>query len=110
MRRGLFLGFGVIVLVVVLAIGYRQFLLLPQLRDAVTRDMHDPASAQFRNERYTGPWLASEGMYCGEVNARNLLGAYTGFKPFSVFYGKAHIGSDGLCDLTSSPPFWWLRW
>lgn len=49
----------------------------------VTKDFHDPGSAQWRglfiskSER-EGPVL------CGEVNAKNHFGAYVGFRPFFV--------------------------
>lgn len=46
----------------------------------VKASLKDPGSAEFR-------WLPArreDGVYCGMVNARNSLGGYTGFTPFSV--------------------------
>ncbi len=50
-----------------------------QALQAVADTMIDPWSAQFRNVRLSGS------SYCGEVNAKNRMGAYTGFSPFLVF-------------------------
>ncbi|MHC9086261.1 hypothetical protein ACYX7E_14715 [Luteimonas sp. RIT-PG2_3] len=60
---------------------------LQALRAAVTENFKDPASAQFRRlELVSGPDSPQknpgEGIYCGEVNAKNSLGAYVGFMPF----------------------------
>ena len=45
----------------------------------VSNELKDPESAQFRNLRINGVDL------CGEVNAKNSFGGYTGFKRFWVF-------------------------
>lgn len=41
-------------------------------REFVSANLKDPGSAEFRNQRE----------FCGEVNARNSLGGFTGFKRF----------------------------
>lgn len=46
-----------------------------QYRSIVISGFADPNSAQFRNEA-----LSKEGFYCGEVNAKNKMGGYVGFK------------------------------
>lgn len=44
---------------------------------AVTNSLKDPESARFRNLKSSG------GLFlCGEVNAKNSMGGYTGFKKF----------------------------
>lgn len=43
---------------------------------AVAQQLRDPDSAQFRNI------IGSDDAYCGEVNAKNGFGAYTGFRKF----------------------------
>lgn len=48
-----------------------------QARKTVAPLLHDPSSAQFRNLR------AKNGFLCGEVNGKNRLGAYVGFRPFA---------------------------
>jgi len=48
----------------------------------------DPESAQFRGVR-----IVKGRTVCGEVNGKNLLGAYTGFKPFVYGYGEGFIGN-----------------
>jgi len=48
-----------------------------QAQRAVLNLLKDPGSAQFRNVRKTKP-----GFVCGEVNAKNGMGGYVGFKQF----------------------------
>lgn len=48
------------------------------IRNKLDLELLDGASARFK-------WLPlknSKGFYCGLLNAKNSLGAYTGFKPF----------------------------
>ena len=67
--------------------------------DAVRDNLRDSESARFR----WLPEVASSGMYCGLVNAKNGYGGYSGYMVFSAsiaHYGKSisvsriHIGSD----------------
>ncbi len=51
-------------------------------KDAISKDMKDPNSTQFRDiKQYK---YGTFDVVCGEVNAKNSYGAYTGFKPFVV--------------------------
>jgi hypothetical protein len=51
-----------------------------EIFDLVTDSFRDPMSSQFRRlQRASKP-----NRYCGEVNTRNMYGAYIGFKPFVV--------------------------
>lgn len=50
---------------------------IEQGKDAVRELLRDPNGAQFRNVR-----LSSDGHVCGEVNPRNGMGGYAGFRPF----------------------------
>lgn len=52
--------------------------LLVKMKYAVTKDFLDPNSAQFRNVREDDMNLV-----CGEVNAKNAVGAYAGFSSFA---------------------------
>lgn len=56
--------------------------------------LKDPTSAQFRNDRK----LTKEGRlaYCGEVNAKNSLGAYTGFERYVVSDYAIFMGVDAV--------------
>jgi hypothetical protein len=62
----------------------------------VKSDLKDPDSARFRNIRRVYMPTPKEVStadpttlaYCGEVNARNSFGGYTGFQPFAVAVGK----------------------
>lgn len=47
-------------------------------KQAVSEQLLDPSSAQFRNVQSRGESV------CGEVNAKNKMGAYVGFKRFVV--------------------------
>lgn len=47
-------------------------------REAVSRTLIDPSSALFQNVR------SGDGFVCGEVNAKNRMGAYVGFVRFHV--------------------------
>lgn len=53
--------------------------------EALKLKLKDPESAQFRNMYIKK--TESEGLYavCGELNAKNSMGGYVGFKPFLVF-------------------------
>lgn len=59
-------------------------------RSAFEDDLFDPFSARFRNLR-----SGRGGAICGQVNARNRMGAYVGFKAFVV-------GRDGRTTYTSA--------
>ena len=51
-----------------------------KVREAVKERLKDPESAQFRKFR-----KVSDGEICGEVNAKNSYGGYTGFSAFIYF-------------------------
>lgn len=51
----------------------------------VSYNLRDPATAQFRNIRGSnavGKNGMRESFVCGEVNSKNLIGAYVGYTPF----------------------------
>jgi len=56
------------------------------LRDMVTKhsDFIDPSSAIFRNITYGNDKFGVSDIYCGEINAKNRMGGYVGWKPFRV--------------------------
>lgn len=53
--------------------------LIPWVQKVVSDKLIDGQSARFRNIREV-----TSGTYCGEVNSKNRMGAYTGFTGFSV--------------------------
>ncbi|OSM04337.1 hypothetical protein [Magnetofaba australis] len=53
------------------------------IEDAVKEKLVDPFSAKFKWMPYNG-----DKTYCGLVNAKNRMGGYTGFVPFTVLYMK----------------------
>jgi hypothetical protein len=54
-------------------------------KDTVKEKLVDPRSAEFKNVRAT-----ATGNVCGEVNSKNRMGGYVGFKHFWVFTSGAH--------------------
>jgi hypothetical protein len=59
------------------AVKYEDWVTIPRAREPVAALMKDPASAQFRNDRIT-----PSGWLCGEVNVKNSMGGYVGFKKY----------------------------
>ena len=59
---------------------------LTDAKDAILYNLKDPSSAKFRNIRgIQVKWeknIEDRLWICGEVNARNSYGGYTGFTPF----------------------------
>ena len=65
----------------------------PNGREALLTRLKDPESARFRNVKPT-----ADGLYlCGEVNSKNSMGGYTGFKKFYVLWqlGVVNIQGEG---------------
>lgn len=98
------------------AFGWRAYL-IHQLREPVLATLNDPDAALFRSEAYYGPWTGSNGILCGQVNAKNGFGAYTGYRGFDSHHGLAYIESDNpilkACSDLGDPrtiPWWWIRW
>ena len=56
--------------------------LVQKSQTLVQQLMKDPSSAQFQNTRVVRS--GSFTVVCGEYNAKNSYGAYTGFKPFAT--------------------------
>lgn len=54
-------------------------------KEAVGDQLKDPSSAQFKEVRRT------DGVVCGEVNAKNSFGAYEGFRRFFVVDGAEAV-------------------
>lgn len=62
----------------------------------------DPSSAEFRSIT-----IFNNGNYCGEVNSKNRMGGYAGFKSFSKVDGKIEINNlqslENLCEIAKDP-------
>lgn len=62
----------------------------------------DPSSAQFKSIT-----VFKNGNYCGEVNSKNKMGGYAGYKAFSKVDGKLEIhdifGLEHLCEIAKDP-------
>lgn len=93
--------------------------LIQELRKPVLAELSDPDSAKFRNEKFVGPWAFAHGNLCGEVNAKNRMGGYVGYKGFTVMGFPYMEGEESamvfddnhLCDAADLDlPWWWLRW
>lgn len=69
------------------------------VKEAVGKELADPFSAQ-----YDWQTVKSEVAYCGWVNAKNQLGAYTGYQPFFVLYAvNAKSGQAKVYDVDMEP-------
>lgn len=79
------IGFG--------ALTYQNHATVSRARAAVTENFNDPSSAQFRHDSFH-----QNGWYCGEVNSKNLEGAYVGFKRYASSgpLGQQFIEGEGL--------------
>lgn len=64
----------------------------PKLRAALEQSLKDQRSADYRNESLS--W--NKGVLCGEVNAKNGYGAYTGFKRFVAEPNRYAVEGDDL--------------
>lgn len=67
----------------------------PDARAAITKDFKDPDGAEFRNVFVT-PFGV-----CGEVNAKNSYGGYTGYK---LFVWQRKSGTAIIMDEVGSSP------
>lgn len=67
-----------------------RLLVWPQKREALLQSLRDPSSAQFREER-----LRRTGYLCGQVNAKNGMGGYTGFRRYAS-NERDHVVEDSL--------------
>lgn len=55
------------------------------IRSALDRDLYDSQSARFRDVQVgRDPKPGDLRFACGQVNAKNLMGAYVGYRPFAV--------------------------
>ena len=66
-----------------------------QVKDAVSAQLRDPSSAQFREI------FGTEDTYCGEVNGKNGFGAYSGFRKFVYRDGSVLFEPDVLPEATT---------
>lgn len=100
MRRHLAIALAALLLVAgtAAALKYDDWYAIPRARKPVVAHLSDPDSAKFRNDR-----IAKSGYLCGEINAKNRMGGYIGFKKFIAGTGERnYIEGDGLLS-TPSP-------
>lgn len=70
-------------------------------REEVRRLMHDPDSAQFRNDH---PSSKNADFWCGEVNGRNRMGGMVGFTRYTALL--RHFGDEVEADVDFDPTSW----
>lgn len=63
-------------------------------KDKVLEQLKDPASAEFREIKVS--IFNGAPLVCGEVNAKNSYGGYTGFRHFMIKEGRARLASDEI--------------
>lgn len=80
---------------------YGEWVAIPKAREHLISLLRDPSSAQTRNERIT-----TAGVLCGEVNAKNGMGGYIGFRKF-ISYGpnSNYVEGSGLLNEESVDDF-----
>lgn len=87
---------AVVGLIVASVFGWRAYL-VHELRKPVLAQLSDPDSAIFRNEYLPygwSEWRVAGNILCGEINAKNKMGGYVGYRKFSSNSGfHANIGS-----------------
>lgn len=93
-KLGMVVGAAAGVALVASAIVYKNYdewFTFPPLRKIVSAQLKDPASAQFREER-----ISRLGWLCGELNTKNGMGGYVGFKRYMVAVsGEAYLQDHG---------------
>lgn len=89
------IGFGAVACIAGAAVGM-HFYRVGEMRSPAIKSLNDPMSAVFQSEKYDGSWVWPQGVLCGEVNAKNGYGAYTGFKRFiTTPNGAAYVAGHG---------------
>lgn len=73
-----FIKYGLIFAVIVSLFLGGYYFYKHSYRSFLVESMIDPSSVMFRNENFS----ADNEYLCGEINAKNRLGAYTGFEKF----------------------------
>jgi hypothetical protein len=97
---GLFVAIGLVATGVYFS-KHQEWVEIPAARASLVGKLRDPASAQFRNERIT-----QGGTLCGEVNAKNGMGGYIGFKKYIAHgIGADYIEDDGVIGEWSTDDF-----
>jgi len=80
---------------------YEEWVTIPNARASLVGNLRDPSSAQFRNER-----LTPRGTLCGEINAKNGMGGYIGFRKYIAYgVGANYIEKDGVLGEWSGQDF-----
>lgn len=70
---------------------YDDWFVLPRAQQQLANRLNDPSSAQFRSD-----FIVDENWYCGEVNAKNGMGGYSGFKRFVSGRTSAVVYLEGV--------------
>ena len=79
-----------VVLVAGAAYAYTGYV-VHQHRQAVLAKLKDPDSAKFQRERLRYGYTLSTSVLCGEVNAKNETGGYTGYRRFIASGHKMYV-------------------
>lgn len=100
--RKLLIGCTVVAILAAAALAYRHFVLVRPLLELVRNELNDPESAQFRSLRLYSEWTLTESVLCGEVNAKNRMGGYVGYRHFQASIRVVSIEDPVLTDLYAS--------
>lgn len=70
---------------------YADHQLIAEAKEAISQEIKDPSSAEFRNVQIgAGSGARDLGTVCGEVNGKNSFGAYGTFRRF-IYVKKAGV-------------------
>jgi hypothetical protein len=72
---------------------HEEWIVIPTAREPLQAKLRDPGSAQFRNERIT-----RIGVLCGEVNSKDEMGGYVGFKKYFIHGAGNYVEGIGSLD------------
>lgn len=123
-KKKIWLGLAWLAVLVGAVFGYRAFL-IHEMRKPILAQMVDPDSAQFRDERYFGDWTGRNGILCGQVNAKNKMGGYVGFRWFTSTSEQGKVEDEAMravfdaagrkrCEygemMNDHASWWWLRY
>lgn len=120
MKKAL-LGLLLVVLAAVAGAYGGRWYIVSEMRKPILATLNDPDSAKFRSETLSSPWSVKGSVLCGEVNAKNRMGGYIGYRAFYVStlagevivemneqWAKSRCGIEN--DLRSDDPWWHIRW
>lgn len=119
MRKSLVIGGVALAVLFAGAAAYRHFVLFAPLKHQVLESLKDPDSAQFRGVSIASNWAPGKASMCGQLNAKNSMGGYVGYRWFTSGPDGVRIEDDFMqqlndragidrCKVPDGIPWWWI--